>query len=79
MINLPFSVPGTFASTLDTNKYKFLTKLALDDMEIVKCKFMIESLLFNHKARNNLRHDKSLSSEHRNNNLLLNRLLVHKR
>ncbi|ETN57724.1 hypothetical protein AND_010685 [Anopheles darlingi] len=30
--------PGSVASTLDTNKYKYLTKIALDDLEIVKCK-----------------------------------------
>ncbi|XP_037893680.1 uncharacterized protein LOC119639994 isoform X1 [Glossina fuscipes] len=28
--------PGTVASTLDTNKYKFLTKISLDSLEIVK-------------------------------------------
>lgn len=33
---LNFSVSGSFASTLDTNKYKFLTKLLLDDLEIIK-------------------------------------------
>ena len=33
-----FSVQGSFTSTLDTNKYKFLTKISLDDLEIVKCK-----------------------------------------
>ena len=32
------SMPGSFSSTLDTNKYKFLTKIPLDDLEIVKCK-----------------------------------------
>lgn len=36
-----FSVPGSITSTLDTNKYKFLTKISLDDLEIVKCKFSI--------------------------------------
>uniref|UniRef100_A0A1B0FJA0 DH domain-containing protein n=1 Tax=Glossina morsitans morsitans TaxID=37546 RepID=A0A1B0FJA0_GLOMM len=30
--------PGTVASTLDTNKYKFLTKISLDSLEIVKTK-----------------------------------------
>ncbi|KNC22324.1 hypothetical protein FF38_04499 [Lucilia cuprina] len=30
--------PGTVASTLDTNKYKFLTKISLDCLEIVKTK-----------------------------------------
>ncbi|XP_058455844.1 uncharacterized protein LOC131433085 [Malaya genurostris] len=30
--------PGSVASTLDTNKYKFLTKISLDDLEIVKSK-----------------------------------------
>ncbi|KAH8281139.1 hypothetical protein KR054_012135, partial [Drosophila jambulina] len=30
--------PGTVASTLDTNKYKFLTKISLDCLEIVKSK-----------------------------------------
>uniref|UniRef100_A0A182MJZ1 DH domain-containing protein n=1 Tax=Anopheles culicifacies TaxID=139723 RepID=A0A182MJZ1_9DIPT len=30
--------PGSVASTLDTNKYKYLTKISLDDLEIVKCK-----------------------------------------
>lgn len=30
-------MPGSFSSTLDTNKYKFLTKIPLDDLEIVKC------------------------------------------
>ncbi|KAH8295057.1 hypothetical protein KR018_006438, partial [Drosophila ironensis] len=30
--------PGTVASTLDTNKYKFLTKISLDCLEIVKAK-----------------------------------------
>ncbi|XP_058821549.1 uncharacterized protein LOC131683523 [Topomyia yanbarensis] len=30
--------PGSIASTLDTNKYKFLTKISLDDLEIVKSK-----------------------------------------
>ncbi|XP_055604092.1 uncharacterized protein LOC129752331 [Uranotaenia lowii] len=29
---------GSVASTLDTNKYKFLTKISLDDLEIVKSK-----------------------------------------
>ncbi|EAT46715.1 AAEL002100-PA, partial [Aedes aegypti] len=33
--------PGSVASTLDTNKYKFLTKISLDDLEIVKCKYRI--------------------------------------
>lgn len=28
--------PGSVASTLDTNKYKFLMKIAIDDLEIVK-------------------------------------------
>lgn len=32
-----WSMPGSFSSTLDTNKYKFLTKIPLDDLEIVKC------------------------------------------
>uniref|UniRef100_A0A182XX47 Uncharacterized protein n=1 Tax=Anopheles stephensi TaxID=30069 RepID=A0A182XX47_ANOST len=31
--------PGSVASTLDTNKYKYLTKISLDDLEIVKCKY----------------------------------------
>uniref|UniRef100_A0A182Q6G1 DH domain-containing protein n=1 Tax=Anopheles farauti TaxID=69004 RepID=A0A182Q6G1_9DIPT len=30
--------PGSVASTLDTNKYKYLTKISLDDLEIVKSK-----------------------------------------
>lgn len=30
--------PGSVATTLDTNKYKFLTKISLDCLEIVKCK-----------------------------------------
>ncbi|XP_017014130.3 uncharacterized protein [Drosophila takahashii] len=30
--------PGTVATTLDTNKYKFLTKISLDCLEIVKSK-----------------------------------------
>ncbi|KAH8399046.1 hypothetical protein KR215_001287, partial [Drosophila sulfurigaster] len=30
--------PGSVASTLDTNKYKFLTKISLDCLEIVKTK-----------------------------------------
>ncbi|TDG46198.1 hypothetical protein AWZ03_007406 [Drosophila navojoa] len=30
--------PGSVASTLDTNKYKFLTKISLDCLEIVKSK-----------------------------------------
>ncbi|XP_055549403.1 uncharacterized protein LOC129732498 [Wyeomyia smithii] len=30
--------PGSVASTLDTNKYKFLTKITLDELEIVKSK-----------------------------------------
>ncbi|KAL7038622.1 hypothetical protein ACKWTF_009632 [Chironomus riparius] len=34
----PNSMPGSFSSTLDTNKYKFLTKIPLDDLEIVKSK-----------------------------------------
>jgi hypothetical protein len=34
-----FSVPGNFSSTLDSNKYKFLTKISLDDLEIVRCEF----------------------------------------
>lgn len=33
-----FSVSGSFASTLDSNRYKFLTKMQLDDVEIIKCK-----------------------------------------
>lgn len=31
-----FRCPGTLASTLDTNKYKFLTKISIDDLEVVK-------------------------------------------
>ncbi|XP_054081829.1 uncharacterized protein Arhgef17_1 isoform X3 [Zeugodacus cucurbitae] len=34
----PTTCPGTVASTLDTNKYKFLTKISLDCLEIVKTK-----------------------------------------
>nr|XP_014098224.1 uncharacterized protein LOC106623286 isoform X3 [Bactrocera oleae] len=34
----PSTCPGTVASTLDTNKYKFLTKISLDCLEIVKTK-----------------------------------------
>lgn len=34
-----FSCPGTLASTLDTNKYKFLTKILIDDIEVVKGNF----------------------------------------
>ncbi|XP_017090454.2 rho guanine nucleotide exchange factor 17 isoform X2 [Drosophila bipectinata] len=34
----PTICPGTVASTLDTNKYKFLTKISLDCLEIVKAK-----------------------------------------
>lgn len=41
-----FSVPGSFTSTLDTNKYKFLTKILLDDLEIVKCELKSISLYF---------------------------------
>lgn len=37
--------PGSVASTLDTNKYKFLMKIAIDDLEIVKgiCIYIIDS------------------------------------
>ncbi|CRL02246.1 CLUMA_CG015133, isoform A [Clunio marinus] len=35
-IRKPNSISGSFALTLDTNKYKFLTRLQLDDIEIVK-------------------------------------------
>lgn len=34
--------PGTVASTLDTNKYKFLTKISLDCLEIVKSMYLLE-------------------------------------
>ncbi|XP_037942979.1 uncharacterized protein LOC119675833 isoform X2 [Teleopsis dalmanni] len=34
----PTTCPGTVASTLDTNKYKFLTKISLDCLDIVKTK-----------------------------------------
>ncbi|KAJ6636760.1 Rho guanine nucleotide exchange factor 17 [Pseudolycoriella hygida] len=34
----PNSCPVTLASTLDTNKYKFLTKIPIDDLEVVKAK-----------------------------------------
>jgi hypothetical protein len=30
--------PTSVATTLDTNKYKLLTKISLEDLEIVKCK-----------------------------------------
>lgn len=36
-LNFIFSISGSFSSTLDTNKYKFLLKIPLDDLEIVKC------------------------------------------
>lgn len=32
------SMPGSFTSTLDTNKYKFLTRIPLEELDIVKCK-----------------------------------------
>ncbi|KAG5680642.1 hypothetical protein PVAND_010136 [Polypedilum vanderplanki] len=41
----PNSMPGSF-STLDTNKYKFLTKIPLDDLEIVKCKLNLKKYIF---------------------------------
>ncbi|XP_037050154.1 uncharacterized protein LOC119084247 isoform X2 [Bradysia coprophila] len=34
----PNSCPVMLASTLDTNKYKFLTKISIDDLEVVKAK-----------------------------------------
>lgn len=34
------SLPDSVAKTLDTHKYKLLTKIALDDVEIVKCKYI---------------------------------------
>lgn len=33
--------PQQVSSTLDTNKYKFLTKFTLDDLEIVKGKIFL--------------------------------------
>lgn len=38
-------MPGSFTSTLDTNRYKFLTRIPLEELDIVKCKSR-DDLLF---------------------------------